>query len=198
MTRPKTARLPAMGLAALLLLAGASWAALWWLLTLPGVDADRNRLLHLLGPLMSWEWVVWVAIVASIASLACGAWVVILALRHSTRRAVRVLIGAVGTGLWSVAAYFLGLLCFCLLLAAGFAGEWGVLTADDGTRLMVTQDGFDGDVVDFYAHRQGWEWVMRPEDVTVDPREGPCTLVVKDRTTLTVTCGSTSQDVSRP
>ena len=198
MRRSPVLPLPAIRLAGSLVLTASLWVAFWWLFHLPVSDAGGTQVLYLVGPFPSWHWGVLCLDAASVASLLCGAWVIVLAFRRSTRRAARVLIGVLGTVVWSAAACYLGVLCFLLFLADGFAGEQWVLTAQDGTTLMVTQDGFDGDAVDFYAPRQGWEWARRPEVGTVDPSQGPCALVVKDQTTLTVTCGSTSQDLSRP
>jgi hypothetical protein len=196
--RPPVLPLPAIRLAGSLLLTASLWVAFWSLFHLPHRDAEGTQVLYLIGPFPSWRWGTLCFVAASVASLVCGAQVIVLAFRRSTTRAARVLISALGTVVWSAAACYLGVVCFVLFLADGFAGEQWVVTAQDGTRLMITQDGFDGDVVDFYAHRQGWEWARRPESAKVDPRQGPCTLVVKNETTLTVTCGSAHQDVSRP
>jgi hypothetical protein len=110
---------------------------------------------------------------------------------------IRVAVGGVGLIACVTGTLYLLVLCWFALLGAGAEGTQTVVSADDGTTVMITQDGFDGDVVNFYDPGHGWEWVRRPEIARLDPRDGPCALSIIDASTLSLTCGPHSQELAR-
>ncbi len=111
-------------------------------------------------------------------------------------RVARIVVGASGAVACIAAGFYLGLICFFQLLAAGSEGSQTFVAADDGTTLMITQDGFDGDSVPFYQPGNGAEWTgcLR---ATLDPRDGPCTVDAIGSSTLILTCGEQFQVLRR-
>lgn len=184
-SRARTLAVPAV-------VAAGSWAACGLLLPLPFVEV-----LYVVAGLTSFEWAVLFLVAASAASLVTAGLGLRLVLGKIRNGYVRAACGVVGGVAWLAAACYLGLICMFALWGVGWGGTHTVVTAEDGTRLMVTQDGFDGDSVQLYEPLTPWSWARRSDLMAVDPRSGPCSLHVIGPDLLGLSCGTTSQELTR-
>ncbi len=92
------------------------------------------------------------------------------------RRAVRRLAGWTTVGGAAAAATCFGVVAVFALLEATGIGDTVRLEAVDGRSVLVTQDGFDGDVVDIYTENGSfyYKWARSAPELSGWPR-------VKDR-----------------
>ncbi|WP_133831645.1 hypothetical protein [Arthrobacter sp. AG258] len=92
------------------------------------------------------------------------------------RRAVRRLAGWTIVGGAAAAATCFGVVAVFALLEATGIGDTVRLEAVDGRSVLVTQDGFDGDVVDIYTENGSfyYKWARSAPELSGWPR-------VKDR-----------------
>lgn len=184
---------------ALLLIAVGGWLLFLWLRGLPYVLSRRpyvDVIYFGMGHTSTW-WSVMCLLLGSGAAVLAAGLALRLMLGAVRNRAVRILVGVVGGVAFIAAGLYLGLICFFQLLGAGLEGSQTLVAADDGTTLMITQDGFDGDSVAFYRPGNGVEWIRLPERATLDPREGPCTIDVIGSSTSVLTCGEQFQVLTR-
>ncbi|MFT4109990.1 hypothetical protein [Propionicimonas sp.] len=182
-------RLVALGVATLV--AAGGWLVFWWLQGLRRADVE-----YIVAGHTSYWWAV-LALFAAAAATLVGVWLLVsVILAEIARPLLRAPVRVLGALVWTAGAAFLAIVCYIGLLGVGIEGNQTFLTAEDGTTLMITQDGFDGDMVDFYDPGPGWTWLRRHGIARVDPHDGPCTLTTTV-STLTVACGSTTQSIPR-
>ncbi|MGZ4698076.1 MAG: hypothetical protein ACXVY4_11445 [Oryzihumus sp.] len=119
---------------------------------------------------------------------------VIHAVVRRLREPWRLITAVLGAGAWLCGAAYLALLVLMAVVGAG--GRQQVVRAADGTTIMVTQDGFDGDFVGIWRPASSVVFVQEPVDVTVDPSSGPCRLDRESESQVMLTCGATSQPLA--
>jgi hypothetical protein len=176
-----------------LVIAGG-WSGFLWLQSLRSFSAK-----YVINGYTSTRWSVICLLIAAGASALAAGLLLALCLGAIRTRAlgVRLAVGGMGLIAYAAGALYLLVVCSVVVLLAGAEGTQTLVSAEDGTTVMITQDGFDGDVVNFYDPVHGWEWARRPELGRLDPREGPCTLKILDTSTLILTCGPHSQELAR-
>ncbi|WP_155845124.1 hypothetical protein [Arthrobacter sp. 135MFCol5.1] len=88
------------------------------------------------------------------------------------RRAVRRLAGWATVGGAAAAATCFGVVAAFALLEATGIGDTVRLEAADGRSVLVTQDGFDGDVVDIYTENGSfrYKWARSAPELSGWPR----------------------------
>ena len=181
--------------------AAASWVTFVWLWTLPRTDGSHRMVLYFYWHHTSLWWSGAVLAVAGVLSLILVAVLLVQLLRHVHGR-WRTVMMALGAGAWLCGAASLAVLGLVAVLAAGFEGTQTIARASDGTIVMVTQDGFDGDRVDVWRPMTSVTFVEDLHVSTVNQRSGPCRLDRKTESQMRLTCGSTSQlmsaDMRRP
>ena len=179
----------------------ASWVTFVWLSQLPFTDGSHRTVLYYYWRHTSLWWSAVVLAAAGVLSLILVAGLLVQFLRHVHGR-WRIVTMALGAGTWLCGAACLAVLGFVTVLAAGFEGTQTIARASDGTIVMVTQDGFDGDIVGIWHQATSVTFVKDLHLSTVDPRSGPCRLDRETQSQMRLTCGSTSQligaDLRRP
>lgn len=172
-------------------LAAGGWLATCWLARidqLPGVIIVAAH--------TSLWWAVWCLLLTSAVSLVAAGLLISVAMTPIRKPLLRAAVGVIGSLAWAVGAFALLVICWFSLFCLGLEGSQTFVTADDGTAVMITQDGFDGDMVDFYDPGPGRWWIRRDDTARIDPRDGHCTLTTTSAT-LTVTCGHRRQTIPR-
>ncbi len=184
---------------ALLLIAVGGWLLFLWLRGLSYVLSRRpyvDVIYFGMGHTSTW-WSVMCLLLGSGAAVLAAGLLLRLVLGAVRNPVVRIVVGALGAAACIAAGFYLWLICLFHVLAVGLEGSQTFVTADDGTTLMITQDGFDGDSVAFYRPRNGVEWIRLSERATLDPREGPCTVDAIGSSKLILTCGEQFQVLTR-
>lgn len=168
-----------------------TWVAYGVFLGLPEVDEQGRSLLYVgYGNSRSW-WSLLAFSFAATTTFVLLVWLLgRLVRRTSTRR----------RGLASFLAASLALASFGVL---ALVGVWTILfqateakqTLVQGMEeaaFVITEDAFDGDVVEVWKQVARFTYVREPGPTTVNPRSGPCT-VVGNPSRAVLICGSTSQ-----
>lgn len=188
-------------MALFVVVAAASWVTFVWLWTLPRTDGSHRMVLYYYWRHTSLWWSGVVLAAAGVLSLILVAGLLVQILRHVHGR-WRVVTMALGAGAWLCGAACLAVLGLVAVLAAGFEGTQTIARASDGTMVMITQDGFDGDRVGVWRPVTSVTFVEDLHVSTVNPRSGPCRLDRETESQMRLTCGSTSQlmsaDMRRP
>lgn len=190
---PRQLRARILTLAVVAAICAAAWLAFVWL---DGILRVSEVYIVAGQTGVRWAVLCFITATATVATLVSAGLLISLILTVLRWPVLRAVIGVLMVLAWVAGALYLAVCCYFGLLAVGIEGTQTFVTAANGTTLMVTQDGFDGDMVDFYEPGPGWSWIRRHEMGTVDPRSGPCTLTTTD-STLTITCGPHRQTIPR-
>jgi hypothetical protein len=183
-------------LVALVVLATATWVAVLVLADLPTTDAAGRSVLYFWQRTSGW-WQGVLTVAASLLTVALAAWLPVVVVSRWVPRRWRALTASVAAALVLVLAGWLAVLSFLSLALGGAEGTHTVVTGADGRRVLVTRDGFDGDVVAVWQPTGSFTWVREPTATTVDPTSGRCHLEPSPATALLV-CGATSQPLDPP
>lgn len=185
------------GPAVLLVLTAVAWAGAVALANLPTGDADGRALLYVWHRTSGW-WQGVLTLAASALTLVLAVWLPVAAVRRWVPARWRALTASVGAVLVLALGGWLAVLSFLSLLGSGAEGTQLLLTGADGRRVLVTRDGFDGDVVGVWQPVGRVTWVRDPGPVTaLDPADGPCRLETRAATDVVV-CGATVQPLAPP
>ena len=184
---------PLIGPALLAAVACASWVTVLHLVRLPVTDSTGRGLLYVWRGHDSDWWRgrgIGVALVTSFALLGWLFWLGVRLVRKPWRRAVSVIAvvvwlagAAVGVGVGGLAMIYVG-------------GTLTTVHGPGGVIRIVTQDEFDGDVVEVYRPVGRFTYLRESEDasgVSLDPRRGPCSITEQPPVgDLVLSCGDTS------
>lgn len=130
---------------------------------------------------------------ALVSSLAFFGWLLLLGVRllHGSRRTVATVIALAGWLASAAAAVVIGGLA---MLWVG--GSLTTVHGPGGVTRVVTQDGFDGDVVLVYRPVSRFAYLRQSPDegsTSLDPRRGRCSIHEQPPTSdLVLSCGDTS------
>ncbi|MFF1253534.1 hypothetical protein ACFVYC_13675 [Pseudarthrobacter sp. NPDC058329] len=108
------------------------------------------------------------------------------------RNVPRRVIGWTTTVVAAAASPFIGIILLFTLLSAFGIGDTAKITAADGQSVLITQDGFDGDIVEIYTEHDGlhYKQVRRASEISTWPRvkDQNCRLNTADNK-LQLLCG---------
>jgi hypothetical protein len=179
-------------LAVFLVVTAASWVIAVWLSRLPRTDDSGRSVLYFYWNHTSNFWFCVVLAAAAALSPVLAAGLLVQIVRH-VHGGWRVLTMVVGWGGWLCGTGCLAVLAFLVVMLGGLEGTQTIARASDGTMVMVTQDGFDGDTVGIWHPVTSVTFVEDLHVSTVNPRSGPCRLDRETESQMKLTCGSTSQ-----
>jgi hypothetical protein len=177
-------------------LTAAAWAGAVVLANLPTHDADGRALLFVWHRTSGW-WQGVLTLVASALTLVLAVWLPVAAVRRWVPAPWRAFTASVGALLVLALGGWLAVLSFLSLAGSGAEGTQLLLTGADGRRVLVTQDGFDGDVVGVWQPVGRVTWVRDPGSAALDPAAGDCRVEPKAATDVVV-CGATVQPLAPP
>ena len=174
--------------------AGASWVTVHHLARLPVTDSTGRSLLYVWRGHDSDWWQgqpLGLALVTSSALLGWLFWRGARLVHERWRRVATVIamtvwltVTAVGLVVGGLAMVYVG-------------GTLTTVHGPGGVTRVVTQDGFDGDVVEVYRPVGRFTYVLESEDdgsgIALDPRRGPCSITGQPPAReLVLSCGDTS------
>jgi len=182
-----------IGSALLTAVACASWATVLHLIRLPVTDSTGRGLLYVWRGHDSDWWRgrgVGVALVMSFAALGWLFWLGVRLVCKPWRRVVTVIAVAV----WLAGAAVGGAVGGLAMIYVG--GTLTTVHGPGGVTRVVTQDEFDGDVVEVYRPVGRFTYLRESDDggeVSLDPRRGPCSITGEPSAgNLVLSCGDTS------
>ena len=191
-SRPRTPR----ALAVLAALCVATWLGVALLSAVPRTDSEGRLVLFVWYRTSGW-WQGSLTILASALTLVLAVWLPVVTVRRWVPPRWRALTASVGAVLVLVVGGYLAVLSFLSVALAGAEGTQTLVTGAGGRQVLVTQDGFDGDVVAVWQPAGHLTWVRDPTATTIDPRAGACRLEPSTGGGLLV-CGPTSQPLAPP
>ena len=179
-------------LLALAVLAVAVWGGVLALAGLPRTDAEGRGVLFVWQRTSGW-WQGVLTLVASTLTMVLAVWLPVVAVRRWVAAPWRALAASVGAVLVLVVGGYLAVSSFVSLALSGAEGTQTLVTGADGRRVLVTRDGFDGDVVQVWQPADRVTWLRDPVATTIDPQAGPCRLTSTGEGTTLLVCGPTAQ-----
>ena len=159
-------------MALLVVVTAASWVSVVWLSTLPSTDDSGRMVLYYYWHHTSGFWS------TAVLSLMLAAGLIFQIVRHVHGR-WRVMTMVVGGGAWLYGAAHVAALVIFMVLLIGVEGTQTIARGSDGTMVMITQDGFDGDIVDVWRPSTSVIYLREPGLATVDPRSGRAVLTAR-------------------
>lgn len=175
--------------------AAASWAAFVRLSTLPPTDHAGRMILYYYWNHSRLWWSGVMLATAGVLSLILAASLLIHLVRCAHGR-WRALAAAISAAAWLCGTVSLAVIVLLTALAIGFEGTQTIARSPDGTVVMITQGGFDGDFVNVWRPATSMIWKRVPGAAKVDPRSGHCRLERKTELLIMLSCGPTSQLIS--
>jgi hypothetical protein len=133
----------------------ATWLGAALLSAVPRTDAEGRLVLFVWHRTSGW-WQGSLTMTASALTLVLAVWLPVVAVRRWVPPRWRALTASVGSVVVIAVGGYLAVLSFLSLALVGAEGSQTLLTGAGGRRVLVTQDGFDGDVVAVYSDGQTW------------------------------------------